>query len=193
MRHERPVCTDPCFRNVSCSRPYRFSRNVIAADCNFDHVGHQPSQSIGHSCSLAVVRFGRSCYTHTCHRIDRFGDSDHLGLGLACNHGLFANQDIAPGQYRFQMSQFLKRQRMPVRVHPIFYSSNSLVLIPPLPQLLATVMPLGSGLKKPRFNYWLWSSRPQSTRYRAPINRHRKQEGNLGKLQNRGRFIVSGQ
>jgi len=130
MRHETPVCTDPCFRNVSYSRRCRSSRSVIVADRNFGHVERQRRRSKDRSCSLAAVRPGNCCCTRTCRRIDRFADSDHHGL--VCNHGPgpVDNQDIAPGQY-CPLPQLLKRLRMPVRDHPIFYSSNSLVLIPP--------------------------------------------------------------
>jgi len=171
MHHETPVCTALCFRNVSCSHRCRFSRSVTAVGRSFGRAAHLLRPSIGHSCSPAVVRFGTGCCTHTCHRIDRFGDSDHrdLGpnLGLVCNHGLgpVDNQDTAPGQYRFRMSQFPKRQRMPVRAHLIFYSSNSLVLIPPLLSHRQLPCPRVRRLKKVVF----CSKRSQLTRYGAPL------------------------
>jgi len=159
MRHGRPVCTALCSHNASCSRHPRSSRSVIAEDCSFGHAGHQLRQSITLPGNLVVGRFGTSCYTHTDHHIDRFGDSDHLGL--VCNHGRgpvdsqdtgpVDNQDTAPGQYRFRLSQYLKRQRMPVRAHLIFYSSNSLVLIPPLPRHRQLPCPRVEGLKNASF------------------------------------------
>ena len=161
-RHEILVSSGLCFHNASRSRHCRSSRSVIVVDCSFGHAGRQPRQSKGHCGSLAPVRFGTSCCSHTYHRIDhfvdRFGDSDHLFCNhgrdhLFCNHGRgpVDNQDTAPGQYCFPLSRFPTRQRMPVRAHLFFYSSNSLVLIPPLRKLMATAMPLRSRRKNPDF------------------------------------------
>ena len=186
MRYERPVCTVPCSRNASYSRQCRSSRSVIVVDRSFGRAGRQLRPSKDHSCSLAVARFGTSCCTHTCHRTDRFFDSDHrhdradsdhlvCNHGHVCNHDLVANQDTdtAPGQYCSRLSRFRERQRVPVRTHLFFYSSNSLVLIPPLRNLMATAMPLRESAKEPRFYCRYLQRRPKSTRYRALINRHR--------------------
>ena len=123
---------------------------MIVADRSFGHAGHQLRQSITLPGNLVVGRFGTSCYTHTDHHIDRFGDSDHLGL--VCNHGLVdRDKDTALEQCCSRLSLFLRRQRMTGKAHLIFYSSNSLVLIPPPAVSSATAVPAGIGTKNTRF------------------------------------------